>query len=68
VRRKLLPALYPISGQTKLGDRLKILGVSRSDMDDRAFRSLAREALEASNVDARESVGRWWNTTFTTVP
>jgi glucose-6-phosphate 1-dehydrogenase len=59
VRRKLLPALYKISKQAKLGDRFKIMGVSRSDMDDRAFRAMARTALESGGVDRDESVGRW---------
>ena len=59
VRRKLLPALYQISQQAKLGDRLKIMGVSRSDMGDRGFRTMARGALESTGRDRDESVGRW---------
>ncbi len=59
VRRKLLPALYQISQQANLGDRLKIMGVSRSDMDDRAFRTMARTAFESTGVNRDKAVGRW---------
>jgi len=59
MRRKLLPALYQITRQQKLGDRVKILGVSRSNMDDRGFRSMARTALATSKLDTDESLGRW---------
>jgi len=59
VRRKLLPALYHISRQAKLGSRLIILGVSRSDMDDHGFRSMAQTALKSAGVGNSESVGGW---------
>ena len=59
VRRKLLPAIYRLGDQGRLGDRLKIIGVSRSGMDDRGFRAMASQALESANVGTTESVGRW---------
>lgn len=58
-RRKLLPALYRLSGRHNLGDRWKILGVSRSDMGETGFCSMASEALESAGVDASDSVRRW---------
>ncbi len=51
VHRKLLPALYNLGSQGKLGDRCRILGVSRtSDLNDESFRAVARKALEAAKV------------------
>lgn len=57
--RKLLPAMYRLNNQGRLPDQLKILGVSRSDMDDVRFRSKVRKALESARVGSSESVGRW---------
>jgi glucose-6-phosphate 1-dehydrogenase len=59
VRRKLLPALYRLSHESKLGEQLKILGVSRSAMDDQGFRTMARTALETRNVDSNQRIGNW---------
>ncbi len=58
-RRKLLPAMYRLSCQGKLCNRLKIMGVSRSELDDEGFRSIVREALEVAKVDTNESLRRW---------
>lgn len=46
-RRKLLPALYRSHANGKLDPRVRILGVSRTALDDEAFRGRAREALTA---------------------
>ncbi len=56
-RRKLLPALYRNHVSGKLDPRVLILGVSRTDLSDDAFRERAREALSGigatgSDVDA----------------
>ncbi len=57
MHRKLLPALYRLGSQGKLGEHCHILGVSRtSDLDDEGFRSLARKALEAAKVESRNPV------------
>lgn len=53
-RRKLLPALYRLGLQGKLGERCHILGVSPiADLDDGGFRAVARTALEAVKVETR---------------
>lgn len=43
-RRKLLPALYHRWADGQIPDDARIIGVSRSDMDDAAFRAFAFEA------------------------
>lgn len=45
-RRKLLPSLYRRSLAGQIPDGARIVGAARSDLDDEAFRALAREALE----------------------
>ena len=60
-RRKLLPALYRNHAAERLAPRLKILGVSRSDLSDTGFRNMAREALAKGGItgpDADAFVGR----------
>jgi glucose-6-phosphate 1-dehydrogenase len=49
-RRKLFPALYRLSAKGRLKGRGGILGVARRDLDDQAFRLLAREMLESSGI------------------
>lgn len=45
-RRMLLPSLYALHEDGLIRDDLRIIGTARSDLDDTAFRQLAREALE----------------------
>lgn len=45
-RRMLLPSLCALDAEGLLDPRIEIVGTARSDMDDHAFRNLAREALE----------------------
>ena len=45
-QRMLLPSLCALSHDGLLPDDLRIVGTARSDMDDKAFRNFAREALE----------------------
>ena len=45
-RRKLLPSLCALDAEGLLPENLKIIGTARSDLDDAAFRDLARAALE----------------------
>lgn len=50
--RKLLPALYRLGQQRRLGPRFTVLAVARStDVDDAAYRRWAREALAAAGLD-----------------
>ena len=45
-RRMLLPSLCVLDADGLLDPKLEIIGTARSDLDDKAFRNLAREALE----------------------
>lgn len=59
MRRKLLPALYHLAEHSRQGDRFVILGAARpADIDDKAFRAGAREALEAAGLASAAS-SRW---------
>ena len=51
-RRKLLPALYHLSKGHRLPPRFAVLGVSKSEMTDEAFREQFRESLrEFAKID-----------------
>ncbi len=45
-KRKLLPALFSLYCKQRLPDRFQIIGMARSEFDDRSYRALMREALE----------------------
>ncbi len=45
-RRKLLPSLCALDADGLLPENLAIIGTARSDIDDAAFRDMARAALE----------------------
>ncbi len=45
-KRKLLPALYNLAHEGGLPERFHLIGISRTEMDDDAFRAVAREAIE----------------------
>src|ERR1043166_1940934 len=59
MQRKLLPALYRLVRQAKLGSRFKVMGISRSAMDDQDFRVMARRGLETQALDSSERIGSW---------
>jgi glucose-6-phosphate 1-dehydrogenase len=66
MRRKLLPAIYHLRSHLQRTGHLKgpliLLGVSRQpDLDDAAFRALAREALDDSGLSREESQDYWCN-------
>lgn len=44
-RRKLLPAMYHRDADGQLCDGARIIGCARTEMDDMAFRAMAREAI-----------------------
>ncbi|MEL6861689.1 MAG: glucose-6-phosphate dehydrogenase, partial [Pseudomonadota bacterium] len=50
-RRKLLPALYHRWADGQIPEDVKIIGVSRSEMDDAAFREFAFEACEEATPE-----------------
>jgi glucose-6-phosphate 1-dehydrogenase len=43
--RKLLPAIYNLAHEGALPERFNLIGVSRSDMSDDAYREVARESI-----------------------
>lgn len=45
-RRMLLPSLCALDADGLLDPKLEIIGTARSELDDRAFMNMAREALE----------------------
>ncbi|MEO0450287.1 MAG: glucose-6-phosphate dehydrogenase [Pseudomonadota bacterium] len=51
-RRKLLPALYHRWADGQIPEDSRIIGVSRSELDDEAFRAFAFEACEAATPDS----------------
>jgi glucose-6-phosphate 1-dehydrogenase len=66
MRRKLLPAIYHLRSHLQRTGHLKgpliLLGVSRQpDLDDAAFRRLAREALDDSGLSGEETQDYWCN-------
>jgi glucose-6-phosphate 1-dehydrogenase len=57
-RRKLLPALYRVITENEVGDKLVLLGVGRTEMDDDDYRKVAIEALAVDGIDG-ERAARW---------
>ncbi|MCR9223030.1 MAG: glucose-6-phosphate dehydrogenase [Hyphomonas sp.] len=51
-RRKLLPALYHRWADGQIPEDAKIIGISRSELDDAAFRSFANEACCEASPDS----------------
>src|SRR4051794_17913203 len=45
-RRKLLPALYNLAHEGALPERFNLVGISRRDQSDDAFRDFARDAIK----------------------
>ena len=59
MQRKLLPALYHLANEGNLGERFKILGVARNDMDDDSFRAWASEALDRAKLRDKSDLKAW---------
>lgn len=58
VRRKLLPAMYRLYLAKRLPQRFRLVGYARSELNDRAYRELAGDALkEFGGGDAAEIPG-----------
>jgi glucose-6-phosphate 1-dehydrogenase len=61
-RRKLLPSLCALDADDLLPETLSIVGTARSDLDDKGFRELAREALEEHlPAERRGSMAKFLN-------
>lgn len=59
--RKLIPSLYRLMAGQGLADRSVVLGVSRHDIGDAAYRKWTREALGESGL-SDEGVASWCET------
>ena len=59
MRRKLVPALYHFSEHYGLEKRPLLVGLSRRDLDDQAFRALAREALAEAGLPQTGHADAW---------
>ena len=58
-RRKLLPAVYKLSRGQRLPALFSVVGVSRDDMGDEAFRTVLRDSLrEFAGVQADDPVAK----------
>ena len=62
-KRKLLPALYNLSGEGCLVDRFLVLGTGRSQLDDDAFRAAMRAGWHSPETrdTLRTSSGSIWH-------
>lgn len=56
-RRMLLPSLYALHADELIAPNLRILGTARSELDDDAFRDMARAALAEHLPDERKDDG-----------
>ena len=56
--RKLIPSLYRLITDEEVGDRCVVLGVSRQEVGDAAYRDWAREALVESGLSG-DQVDEW---------
>ncbi len=61
MRRKLLPALYHLANDGNLGEKFKILGVARDEMDDGSYRVWATEALQDAKLRDPKDLEQWCN-------
>ena len=59
-RRKLIPSLYRLITANGIADRCILLGVAPTDLDDAAYRTWARSALEKTGLDDADLEG-WCN-------
>src|SRR2546426_6502739 len=58
-KRKLLPALYRLAYDRQLPDSFAIVGNSRTEMSDDAFREKAREAVKQFSEDTDFNEDLW---------
>lgn len=59
MQRKLLPALFHVSADEMLRDKVVLLGVARAPLDDAGFRSLVHSSLTTAGV-AADDLRRAW--------
>jgi glucose-6-phosphate 1-dehydrogenase len=58
-KRKILPALFHLFAEGRIGSDCIIVGTGRNPMDDEAFRDLTLEALAESGLGGGENAARW---------
>jgi len=59
MQRKLLPALFHVSADEMLRDKVALLGVARSPLDDAAFRGRVQASLTAAGVPEGDRRRAW---------
>jgi glucose-6-phosphate 1-dehydrogenase len=60
MRQKLLPALFHLNTRHQLGEKCRILGISRSpELNDDRFRELAHQALLQANLINQGEIDPW---------
>ncbi len=59
MRRKLLPALFQVSADDALRDKVVLLGAARAPLDDEKFRSLVDDAITDAGVPADDQRRSW---------
>ena len=60
-QRKLVPALHSLACEGLLGERVRVLGVARSEFTDESFREHLYEGVEANSRRSLKACGLWPN-------
>ncbi len=58
-KRKILPALFHLFAEGRIGRDCIVVGTGRKQMDDETFRNLTLEALAESGLDGGEGAAKW---------
>ena len=58
-KRKILPALFHLFAEGRIGRDCIVVGTGRKHMDDETFRTLTLEALAESGLGGREGAAQW---------
>ena len=58
-KRKILPALFHLFAEGRIGTDCIIVGTGRKQMDDETFRELMLDALAEAGLGGREGAAKW---------
>ncbi len=58
-KRKIMPALFHLFAEGRIGSDCIIVGTGRKHMDDEAFRALTLEALAEAGLGGGENAAKW---------
>ncbi len=58
-RRKILPALFHLFAEGRIGPDCIVVGTGRKPMDDETFRALTLEALAEAGLSEDEGAAKW---------